>query len=79
MLRAYTLDVLNVQQFMYLCIIKTKLFEKLTNNGDTNVHYDGLVVVQGSPNHLDVSRGPCGHNSRFYLSREVIGYCETSI
>lgn len=79
MLRAYTPDVLNFQQFTYFCIINTEGFETGTNNGDMNVHYEGLVVGQGSPNHRDVCRGRHGNDSRFYLSDDVVGYCVTAI
>lgn len=54
-------------------------FKTLTNDVDTYVHYEELVLVQWSPNNPDVLRGRRGRNSRLYLSGEVAGYCGTSV
>lgn len=74
---SYRPDVLNVQNFTYLCIIKNKGFKNRTYDGDMNVHYDVLVVR--SQNNLQLRSGRRGNNCKFYLSCEAIVYCEKSL
>lgn len=56
-LRTYTPEILNFQQCTYFCIITNKFFENGINYRDTNVHNEGLVVGQGSPDHRDYDVG----------------------
>lgn len=59
-IRAYTKDVVNIQQLILLCIGNKKAFENCTNDMERNVSYERVVVGQGSPDNRDVRSVRCG-------------------
>lgn len=72
LLRKYTPDALNVQHFRYWSIINTEVFQTRTINCDTNGHFEGCVVEQGSLNHQDELLERQRHKSWLYISRDVV-------
>lgn len=77
--QAYTRHLLKVQKFTNFCIINTKLIENRTNNDNTYIQHEIVIVKQGYANNSDVRCGRHGHDYLFYLSFEVVGYFVTSL